>query len=838
MKRLLLGAGLALLVVMGIGVGLYAWLLADLPGPAEIDQRLAMPSVRITDRRGRTLYEVMDPDQGRHTILTLEGIPLSLQQATIATEDQGFYHNPGVDLRGVARALWTNLRGGDVLAGGSTITQQVVRNLLLDEEERAKRTFQRKVREIWLAWRLSRHLEKDEILALYLNQIYYGAMTYGVEAAAQSYFGKPAADLTLAESALLAGLPQAPAVYNPLVNPEAAKARQLDVLALMERGGFITTAEQTLAAREPLRYASSPYPILAPHFVMMVRAEIDAHYSQEEIRRHGGLVVRTSLDLEWQRHAERTVAGQLQALNQPPEGGPGHEADHAALVALDPRSGEILALVGNSGDLDEDGGAINMALAPRQPGSAIKPIIYAAALSPERPEPWTAGSVLYDVRTVFVTHEGMPYVPVNFSRQEHGPVLLREALASSLNIPAVAVLDSIGVETATSLAAGMGITTLGDPDTYDLSFALGGGAVSLQDLTVAYGVLANGGSTVQPQIILEVTDAYGQVLYQAPPAQSMRVLDEGVAWLISDILADDEARRLSFGANSVLKLDRPAAVKTGTTNELRDNWVVGYTPQLVVGVWVGNADNRPMEDVSGISGAGPIWHRFMRMALSGQPKAPFRRPDGLVQVEICSLSGLLPGENCPYARQEWFLNGTQPLETDTFFKPVTVDAKSGTLLREGDPDRQLKQVLALDLPPILHPWARSQGLTLLVDLGWGEGAAAEQTVGSSPMPDGEGRLRLVSPDASAVYRISPSIPISAQKLHFEAVSGPGLEEVTLWLDGEILWSSSRPPYQAWWTLEPGRHVAWAEGRDEGGEVVKGESITFEVRGLALELAHR
>ncbi|MCB9443556.1 MAG: transglycosylase domain-containing protein [Ardenticatenaceae bacterium] len=760
------------------GWSLYQYLFADLPAPAEISSRLVMPSVRIVDREERPLYDILDSEYGRQTSLPLDQIPLTLQQATIATEDQNFYHNPGVDVTGILRALWINLRGGEVLAGGSTITQQVARNLLLDADERSQRTARRKLRESWLAWRVARKLSKDDILALYLNQMYYGAMAYGVEAAAQTYFGKPAADLTLAESALIAGLTQSPASYNPFTNPAAAKARQLIVLDLMRQAGHITADEYDLAVRQPLRYASTPYPIRAPHFVMMVQAELDALFSQDEIYQLGGLTVRTTLDLNWQDQAERIIDEQLQRLNTPADGSPSHNAHNAALVALNPHNSQILALVGNADYFDAaSGGAINMALVPRQPGSALKPIIYAAALSPGQPQPWTAASMLPDVRTVFMTHEDEPYVPVNFSRDEHGPVLLRRALASSLNIPAVLVLDDIGVPTAMDLAADLGIGTLGEPDEYDLSFALGGGPVRLLDLTAVYAAFANGGSRITPELILDVRDAAGNVVYTAYPKygtmaepveakpdastssateatacpQPIRVLDERVAWLISDILSDNEARRLSFGPNSVLQLDRPAAVKTGTTNDFHDNWTVGYTPDLVVGVWVGNADSEPMENVTGVSGAGPIWHYFMRAALAGQPETDFVQPPGLIQVEVCALSGLLPGEDCPYRRREWFLAGTQPVATDTFYQRITLDARTGRLANDTTPPEQRIEQLALDLPPALHPWARSQGLLLLADL-LPVGDLASTSSASTGSASG---LRLISPDPNTIYRISP-----------------------------------------------------------------------------------
>ena len=377
----------------------------------------------------------------------LADIPLVLQQATIATEDQNFYTNPGVDGIGIIRAFWINLQGGEVLAGGSTITQQVTRNLLLEAEERGQRTVRRKLRESWLAWQVARQFGKDEILALYLNQMYYGAMAYGVEAAAQTFFGKSVENLTLAESALIAGLTQAPALYNPFVNAEAAKERQLVVLGLMRSQEYIEEDAYQLAVREPLQYNAAPYPVNAPHFVMMVQAELDALFSQQDIYHSGGLTVRTTLDANWQEHGENILREQLFRLNHPPDGGLGHRAESGALAALDPQTGQLLALVGSPDYFDDSiSGAINMALVPRQPGSALKPIIYAAALAPDGPTRWTAATMLPDVRTVFTTHEGDAYVPVNFSRDEHGPVLLRRALASSLNIPAVLTLEGVGVE--------------------------------------------------------------------------------------------------------------------------------------------------------------------------------------------------------------------------------------------------------------------------------------------------------------------------------------------------------------------------------------------------------
>lgn len=821
MKKLWHLALIGVLLFGSAALVAYHLLFGDLPDPQDLPQRLAQPSVRITDREGRLLYDVIDANSGRNMTLPLAQIPLILRQATVATEDSSFYANPGVDLVGIVRAFWINLRGGEVLAGGSTITQQVSRNLLLTAAERSQRTFTRKLRESLLAWRVARAFSKDDILALYLNQMYYGALAYGIEAAAQTYFGKPADDLTLAEGALLVGLTQAPAVYNPFVNPDAAKARQLVVLSLMLKAGSISQEEHDLAAREPLFYAAAPYPVNAPHFVMMVQAELDALFPAEAVYQSGGLTVRTTLNLDWQTQAEAIIAEQLFRLNNPP-GGVSHHAGSAALVALDTRNGQVLALVGSPDYFDESSsGAINMAVTPRQPGSALKPIIYAAALSPDRPQPWTPATLLFDVRTAFLTHEGESYVPVNYDRNENGPVLLRTALASSLNIPAVLTLDAIGVQAALDFANDLGLTFPGDAQEYDLSLALGGGAVRLIDLTAAYAAFANGGARIQPGLILEVHDSRGDLRYAAPPPAPVQVMDARVAWLISDILSDNDARRLSFGGSSILNIDRIAAVKTGTTNDFHDNWTVGYTPDLAVGVWVGNAGNEPMQNVSGISGAGPIWHYFMRAALTGQPDQAFPQPPGLTSVEICALSGLLPGDVCPYRQREWFIAGTQPNTTDAFFQEITIDKTTGLLATEETPAALRATQLVLDLPPLLHPWARAQGLALLDDLLLVSANAGSQS--------GTAALRLIYPDPNTIFRISPTLPRQTQQVRLAAVANAGIRQVTFWLDDTPLATIDQPPFETWWPLNPGAHRLWAEGRDARGATVRTETVHFEVR---------
>ncbi len=491
-------------------------ILHDLPGLDRLPAQLPMPNVKIVDRNGRLLYEVIDENGGRHAVVPIERIPLVCQQAAIATEDRSFYSNPGVDLRGMARAVWINLSGRETIAGGSTITQQVARNLLLDAGERSQRSLRRKLRESLLAWELTRRYSKDQILGLYLNQIYYGGMAYGIESASQTFFGKPVDRLDLAECALLAGLPQSPAAYNPFTDSDAAENRQSTVLGLMEKAGFITHEQAISAQREQLVFAEKPYPIEAPHFVMMVRRQLDTIFTSDQIRDLGGLVVRTTLDLDWQTTAEKAVDRQLSTLGRSYLD-MGHNVNNAALVALDPVSGDVLALVGSPDYFDPNhGGAINMAISPRQPGSALKPLVYAAALDPgSSGGAWSAATMLLDVRTSFTTQDGKAYSPENYDLLEHGPVLLREALASSLNIPAVITLNHVGLNRLFSLAENLGITSLGNPEEYDLSLALGGGTVRLIDLTAAYGAFANGGFRLEPRLILDASAPDGRLVYSA-----------------------------------------------------------------------------------------------------------------------------------------------------------------------------------------------------------------------------------------------------------------------------------------------------------------------------------
>jgi 1A family penicillin-binding protein len=879
----------ALLALAAIGV--LRWLMVDLPSPGRLYERAAAPSTRIYDRHGRLLYEILDPHGGAHTPLPLADVPPACIHATVATEDASFYRNPGVDVRAILRALWINLRGGEILSGGSTITQQLARNLLLSPEERTQVSLTRKLREAILAWRLARTYSKDEILTLYLNETYYGNLAYGIEAAARTYFAKRAVELDLAECALLAGLPQSPARYNPLEHPHAAGARQSMVLGLMVRHGYLSQSEADLAAGEGLHFASVPFPIAAPHFVMFVHGQLEQEFGLEALYTQG-LQVYTTLDLDAQDTAQRIVGYRLAQLADTRPDHPPRNVRNAAVVVLDPYTGEVLAMVGSPDYFDPRiDGAVNAAVATRQPGSSIKPITYAAAFDPARPNPLTAATLMVDVRTAFVTREGDPYVPRNYDRRWHGPVLLRQALASSYNLIAVKVLDDVGIENMTALARALGITTFDDADRWGLALTLGGGEVRLLELAAAYGAFANGGYRVEPVTVTRVEDSRGRVLKVWQAAPGPRVLDERVAYLITDVLGDNFARASTFGEGSALRLSRPAAVKTGTTTDWRDNWTVGYTPDLVVGVWAGNADNEPMRHVSGVAGAAPMWHDVMEALLKGRPVREFVEPAGMARLEVCADSGLLPvagsgmqdaatfrsddfsrpvqdatfgsddfsrpvqdatfGSDdfsrpvqdatlrsddfsrpvrCSRTITELFIEGTQPTRTDDWHRVYTLDTRNGLLAGPGCPPEFTAHKQYTLYPAEAQDWTRWQNIPQPPTT-YSPLCPVPQTASNlhSPLSTLHS-LILTSPDQGSRYRLSPQIPHSAQQVlvAVRPADGVTLRQVTLLVDGQTLATLTAPPYHALWPMTTGPHVFTAMGMDAEGNVLHGNRVTIEV----------
>jgi len=683
----------------------------------EVAGRPPVQTTRIYDRFGNLLYEIAD--EGRRTVVALDQIAPSLIDATIATEDKNFFKHTGIDMAAIARAAFQNWQADEIVSGASTITQQLVRTLILGEERKYELSLRRKMDEALLAMDLEGRYSKEEILEMYLNAIYYGHQAYGVEAAAQTYFRKSAAELTLAESALLAGIPQSPNDYDPFIAPDAAFARQRVVLDLMEEHGFITPQEKAAALAEKVRLVPPKPPVLrAPHFVDYVRELLYERYGPDGMRT--GLQVTTSIDLRYQQLAQQIARGQIAQI------GKAVRASNAAVVILHPPTGQVLAMVGSIDYYDESiDGQVNMAVRPRQPGSAVKPIIYAAALE----NGWTPASIIWDAPTRYRGANGGWYAPRNSTGRFFGPTRVRAALANSLNVPAIKLLEDIGIETALETARKLGVRSWREPvRTYGLSLAVGGYELSLLELTHAFSILANQGRITRVQPILEIRDEAGRVLFRpASPNSPAQAVSAITAYQISSILSDARMRQKVFGVNSALNVSQPAAVKTGTTDDFRDNLTVGYTSYVAVGVWVGNSDNRPMRNTYGSQGAAPIWHDIMESIWENRALHPtlgfvdeplpqgFVQPQGVYTAPVCDL---LPGR---------FNRGCPRAYVEIFARPKTTARPAVNASRRG----YCLPALAKELPPqvaretmfVPYPkrgsdraaarkWAKRYGLTL------------------------------------------------------------------------------------------------------------------------------
>lgn len=624
--------------------------MRGLPSPKELTSRKIEVSTKIYDRNGVLLYKIYK-DQNR-TIIPLKQIPLHVRLATLAIEDAEFYSHPGFSIRGIARAAVKNLKKGE-LTGGSTITQQLVKNALLTSEK----TIIRKIKEIILAMGVELTFSKDQILEMYLNEVSYGGTAYGIQEAARVYFDKNADNLTIAEAALLAGLPKSPTKFSPFgPNPDFAIERQREVLRLMQVNKYITKEQRLRAESQKIVFADNKTDIQAPHFVMYVKQFLVEKYGEEMVEK-GGLEVTTTLDYSVQKMAEEVVRDEIDKLAN-------LRVTNGAVLVIEPETGEILAMVGSKNYFDtEAGGNVNVVTKQRQPGSAIKLVNYAYALSHD----FTLATVISDSPVTFSVQGQPPYSPRNYDYQFRGNISLRSALAESRNVPAVKVLASYGVHKMIEMGQTMGITTWNDPSRFGLSLTLGGGEIKLIDLAKAYATVANYGEKPEFVSILEIKNYRGKVLEEkCISCEKEKVLDPRVAFLLIDILKDNIARAPAFGSYSQLNISGhpEVAVKTGTSNNLRDNWTVGFNQKYLVAVWVGNNDGSPMSRVaSGVTGASPIWNKIMRTLLAQEESVNQRndweRPEGLVQLPICTLTGTLTCTGCP-TKTEWFLEENQP----------------------------------------------------------------------------------------------------------------------------------------------------------------------------------
>lgn len=666
-----------LLVAFGISIiGLF-FLVKDIPNPAKLTKTPAPVSTKILDRNGKLLYEVYT--NYRRSPIAFSVIPDYVKKGTIAIEDKNFYHHHGLDSAGIIRAAFNTLTGKR-LEGGSTLTQQLVKNSLLADPSR---TITRKIKEAILALATEFTYTKDQILELYLNSAPYGGTVYGIEAAAQTYFGKSAKDLDLSESALLVGLPQSPTRYSPFgAKPELAVNRQQEVLRRMQEEGYITQAQEDAARNEKLVFAKKNISINAPHFSLMVRDALVQKYGEDKVNL-GGLIVTTTLDLDLQNYFQASLSAELKKIAK-------LKISNGAAIVTHPNTGEIISLVGSKDYYDEEiDGQVNVVTADRQPGSSIKPVNYATALL----NGWPTSQIYLDIPTCFNVVGQKQYCPKNYDNTFRGPVSMRQALANSLNIPAVKQLALNGLDSFIATASAMGISTWTDPSRFGLSLTLGGGEVTMYDMAKVFSTFANQGVTVPLTSILKVETYDGKVLEEFQPEKTANLvsvmpqnwnsfwqaqsqtqpeilptdpkttLPQEVTFIISDILADNNARSAAFGTNSQLVIPgHTVSVKTGTTNDLKDNWTIGFTPDYLAVTWVGNNDNSSMSYVaSGVTGASSIWNDIMKKLLKGVKDKPLIKPEGVTNYQVCNLSGLLAQqENQCESHSEYFVAGNLP----------------------------------------------------------------------------------------------------------------------------------------------------------------------------------
>ncbi len=797
--------GLALFFFVSLAA--FAWVAKDLPSPDKIVRREGF-ATKIYDRNNQLLYDVYR--QAKRSPVSLEDIPNELKWATIAIEDKEFYTHPGFSLRGYLRAMY-KIVFEQKLQGGSTLTQQLVKNALLSSE----RTIIRKYKELILTLQIERKYSKDEILQMYLNEAPYGGPAWGVEAAAERFFNKPAKDLNLVESAILAGLPQRPTAYSPY-RGEVWQARTKDVLRRMREDGYITAEEQKNAVDQlsEVTFASPEGILEAPHFVMYVRNILAERYG-DEIVEGGGLKVTTTLDLDFHKNAQAIVSEELEKLGQ-------LNITNGASVVLDPQSGEILSMVGSKDyDSEEIDGKFNViGQGLRQPGSAIKPVTYVTGFK----KGYTASKMIMDVRTVFPIKGQKDYVPVNYDGTYHGPIQVRYALGNSINVPAVKMLAMVGLESMLKTAEEMGISTLSPTkenlQRLGLSTTLGGGDVVPLEMAGAYLAFANGGLKQEPIAILKVEDKDGKVLYEHKNVTGKRVLSEGESFLISDILSDNSARALTFGQSSRLVIPgREVAVKTGTTNDMKDNWAVGWTPNVLVLSWVGNNDNSSMKSVaSGISGATPIWQRTMIEAINEYGYESFQMPENIVSAEVDAVSGYRAHDGFE-SRTEYFIKGTEPSGKDPIHVLLKVCPQTGQLatppqIARGEYEEKEFFKFKEEDPVSWDNKNRWQEGVL----GW---VAAQDEPRYNPPTEycevgGTIDLGIESPAHKSTVGTKFTVELKVKSIY-------EIDEVKVYIDGEKKKTFTEKPYQIELELDDGTYTLKAEADDVEGNEFSRES---------------
>lgn len=839
-----------LLAVLVLGlffvIFVFAYFSRDLPNPNQLLERTFELSTRFYDRNDFLLYEVYG-DKNR-TLIKLENVSPDVVHATLSVEDSEFYIHKGYSIKGIIRALKNTIFGGD-LQGGSTLTQQAIKNTLLTQE----RTVVRKIKELILSLQLENRYTKDEILQMYLNESPYGGLNYGIYSASKAYFNKEPDQLTLAESAYLAGLTQSPSYYSQFgANPEAGIERKNYVLYLMNERGwvekdgkrhYLSDEDYENAKNAVLDFDTAKIPLEAPHFTYYVKQYLIDILGQEAVEM-GGLKVKTTLDLDTQKMAQNIVQEEI-------DDSQGLNIYNGSMVVIDPKDGGILAMVGSKGyNLDAypenciSGGTgensckfdpyVNVAISKRQPGSAIKPITYATMLS----QGYTAAYPFLDVPTKFEgSAPDRPYEPTNYDGSYRGVMSMRKSLGNSINVTAVKALKIVGIDNMIDQAEKMGITTFTDRERYGLALTLGGGETKLLELTGAFSVFAAKGTYRQPNPIIEVTDQKGRVVYK-PTQAERKALGEDVAFLISDILSDDGARSDVFGAGSLLNVPgRQVAVKTGTTDDKRDNYAIGYTPSVVVGVWVGNSNNEKMNPyvASGISGATPIWRRFMMEYLEGKEVEKFDPPSNVEKMEVDRLTGGFPYKDFD-RRTEWFAENTKPTVVSDWYERIRVCKVDGRIANQGciDADRSDEKDF-INIKAEFPEWQSS------VD-SWVKDAYKDDEKYFPPQM--VSKLEFDGKDVdnkkdvyTQIVGVKEGDPVFLNfRLNAEVSSYKDVKRVTFYMDDEKVSEDNTTPYGYTFSLSSGqigKHKFRAVATDSDDN--KGsDEITLDVKGYAID----
>ncbi len=717
-------------------------------------------SLKIYDRNGNLLRESLSVQQGRGHWITLEEISPTAIEAAVAAEDKRFFSHRGVDPVALARAAWQNISSRRIVSGGSTITQQVIRNLY-----HFPRNFFFKAVEIWYAVRLEYTLSKAEILEQYFNRIPFGNQTFGIEAASRLYFGKSARELSWSEAAFLMSLPKSPTHYNPYKNADDARIRRSFILSKLKDAGKISVEDWERADREPVLLFPPDAPYFAPHFCDRILTMMSDKTGS----------ISTTLDLALQSDVEKIIRGHIGNIQE-------ENVTNAAALVIDNKTGDILAMAGSSEYFDErHDGQFNAVFAKRQPGSALKPFTYAVAMKKDL----TAASLIADME-ISIPSEKANFTPRNYDNRFHGPVRARTALACSYNVSAVRVLQSVGVASLLSALHDCGFESLTEPpDFYDHGLTLGNGEVTLFELTRAYSILANGGQWIEPRF---VTDAPSRIIRD-------NILSPQVCYLITNILCDNSARAPAFGFDSPLELPFACAVKTGTSSDFRDNMTVGYTKDYTVGIWVGNFDNTPMRQISGVTGAGPIFHDIMMRLHKDRFPEGFLPPPRIRSALICSFSGERPHQGCTSAIEEVFVEGTVPTRSCSFHR------SDGTINTHA-------------LMAEYGPWMEE------FQNGRKDDLKHERPAEGTSIP-----FKITHPRNKTIFKIDPSISASYQSLYFETSSPNGLKEIRWYLNGKF-YRAAAIGDKVVWNLSQGRYRLTAEGIAEG-KVLRDE-ILFEV----------